>query len=212
MRSHGCLQPILACLVIAVMAFPSALLAGAQGASGPPAGASIEGTVLAASHAGSPAPARPVAGAVVKAVDIASGGAYESASTNESGAYRLSQLSPGSYAFSIQAPSGLYLSDGIIGVEAGRDLRLSFALEDKPAAPAGASEADRDKQQPPPQGEPGEAEGKGGEQGKKGNFWSTHPWLAGAVIAGSAVVLGVLSDQLTSEEKQKETVASPSSP
>jgi hypothetical protein len=155
------------------------------------------------------APPRPVAGARIRVLEVTSGRIFESGRTDEGGAYALTELPAGEYSLTVQTDRGVYLSDGLVSLAAGDDRRVSFALQNA----SSEGEGDEGEEAEPGEGSENKGQGKGKGKGKRKGFsWADHPWIAGTVVAGTAIALGVLVDDLTDEEDQEERKASPSTP
>jgi Carboxypeptidase regulatory-like domain len=189
-------------LVLAASILSAAPLNAAQ----QPAPALLRGNVLAVSGSAT-GTSHPVSGAVVKALEIESGRTYESVVSNADGAYSLPGLESGNYALAVRANGAVFLSDTIVGVKSGETRTVSFSLQKAeeppappPAPPEGGTPADTADEKKPDSSKP-----------KGSGFWAEHPWLAGLAVGGSAIVIGVLADQLTDEETQQESNPSPSS-
>jgi len=190
------IRTVLSVVVIASLALPSLPLAG------PGPMASIHGKILSSAPASAAGSAPPIAGALVRATDIASGQVYESALSDSTGVYSLKGLPEGSYALYVQSGGGVYLSDRTIGIKPGQDRLISFTLQ--PAVT-------QTEEKPASTGTAGDEKEK--EKKKGGGYWSDHPWIAGLTVFGTAVGLGLLENELTDEEEEEEEpVASPSSP
>ena len=192
MRKSSPLQALCSFLLIIAVASPISFgspLPPNSRTAAIPESATITGIVALAG--GSPIP-----GAVVKAADVVSGHMFESASSDARGEYVLPGLPAGDYSLAIQTTKGLYLSSGVVNVQKSSSHRYSFNLRDAAA------------------GEGGDSKDSGGSA-KKASWWATHPVLAGVIVAGSAVVLGVAADQISSESNAKasgESNPSPSAP
>ena len=204
MRRSGLVRRVLGGMVAA----STALHAGLVVAADPPgsAGAVLQGLVLTV-PSGSQASRQPVPGASVRAVEIASGRSWLSGASGTDGAYRLDGLPAGQFAVAVETDSGVFLGDGLVGLTTGQQRRLSFSLksertqeEPEGGTPEGGTET---PETPPPAEAP---------KPKPQSWWSSHPWLGGAVVVGTAIGLGVLADQLTDEDDNEERNASPSAP
>jgi len=203
MRTNGQFRRLVGALLVAVIAIPAGVATAGTPAESP---AALGGLVLTVPTTPD-APRRPVEGAVVRALDVASGRSWQSPASGADGAYRLEGLPAGQFALGVETKAGVFLSDGMVGLTPGQQRRLSFSLRAE-KADEGGSAGEGEGGETPPADTGKTPPAKGGH----GSWWANHPWLGGVAVVGSAVALGVLADQLTNESDNKEKNASPAAP
>ncbi len=140
--------------------------------------ASLTGRVL---RAGSDAP---LPGARVHAADLTSGKIYTSAPTKSDGTFRLTDLPVSSYEVAVESAGGLYPASARINLEPGKERTIQLTVKQ-----------DKDEPKPPAP-----------NRATKPGVWN-NPLTATLIILGSAVVLGVVVDNMTKDE-----ASSPSAP
>ncbi len=137
--------------------------------------ASLTGRVL---KAGSESP---LAGARVHAADLSSGKVYTSAPTAKDGTFQLSGLPVSSYEVAVESAGGLYPAAARISLTEGQEraIQLTVKEESEPKAPT-----------------PNRA--------TKPGVWN-NPLTATLIILGSAVVVGVVVDNMTKDQSTSPT-------
>ncbi|MDI6846475.1 MAG: carboxypeptidase-like regulatory domain-containing protein [Candidatus Saccharicenans sp.] len=90
----------------------------------------------------------PVQSAVVKVRHVKTGEEFFSTPTDDSGAYKLSELKEGSYILGISAPDGDYNFGYVVRVKAGEVGKLNLALMKGEVAPAGQESYGGTKEKP----------------------------------------------------------------
>ena len=157
-------------------------------------GASLSGHVLA-----SPSSA-PLPGAKVFLANAKSGEVLASAQSGTDGSFALRDLAPGTYHVAVESKGGLYTVDTPLTLGASDQKSVHLAINPSPRTAAAAEPA---------------ASASPMEEEKKKKSGSLGPWdnplTASLVVVGSAVLLGVLIDQIDDNGTSTTGTVSPSS-
>ena len=144
--------------------------------------ASISGTVLSAETQ------QPLPGARFYAADPNSGEIYQSGVTSEDGGFAVAGLPASTYQLAVESDGGLYLVGTPVKLAPGQTQDVNVAVN--PEAAPSPEEAEKNKK-------------KGGT-----GIWN-NPLTAALIVAGAAIVLGVIVNETTKDDDEKSV--SPSS-
>lgn len=170
---------------LAVFALAISIVNG--GAAAP--AATLAGEVLRGSSG------EPIAGARVYVADPADASALSSVDTSYDGRFRFERLDAARYELAVEHAGRLYVVRPGVVLGAGEVRAVRVAISDESGVPTQET-----PQKPPTPDEEDPSEDGGG-------MWSD-PLKASALVAGGAIVLGVLIDAVDDDE----TTASPSDP
>ncbi len=213
MRSTVAVRALVAATLIGALMTPP-LVAAVPDA---PPFALLEGAVVSTAGGGADAAFKPVTGAIVRAADLSSGAVFDSSASTDQGEYRFESLPAGSYSIAVQTSDGLFLTDEVVTLGAGKTGRVSFALRGREDAAAGGGSAPPHKYDCSSKaGDDKLSDAEKKEKRKFCGWWATAGgWEKFGIIAGSAVAFGAAAWLITDESndgKDKEKNPTPSAP
>lgn len=137
----------------------------------------LSGTVVLGSQGSSP-----LASAIVHIADASTGAIAASATTDETGAFRVEGLSPATYRVGIETNGRLYAIASPVTLAPGQMQTVTMAVPKNAQAQPMPSESEEERE-------------------KGGLTWWNNPLTASLIVVGGAVILGILIDQATDEDE-----------
>src|SRR5262245_18445017 len=200
MRSLAALRGLVAATLISALLTPPLVAAVPETSTV----AVLEGAVVIPAAGGADSAFKPVSGAVVRAADLSNGEIFDSTASTEQGEYRFASLPAGSYSIAVQTADGLFLTDEIVTLGAGKKSRVSFALRGRQeTAPAGGGSAPPHKYDCSTKaGDDKLTDAEKKEKRKYCGWWATAGgWEKFGVIAGSAAAFGAAAWFIADEDE-----------